>query len=414
MDDAMRWGFGHEAGPFETWDALGVADIVPRMAEAGFPPASWVKEMLENGFESFYSYEGERKTGIYNPLKGEYETVERSPAIIVLKEQKDAGKLVSQNASASIVDLGDGVICVEFQTKMNALDEYIIQMLNEALDRTEKGEFEGIVVGNDADHFCAGANVFAMVMAAQNGLWEQLDGTLKKGQDTFMRMRYSPKPVVVAPVGYTFGGGCEIVMHGSRVVSSGELYIGQTEIGFGLIPAGGGIKELLRRIVNPAMQVDDAPVLPFMQKIFNLVGQGKFASSAVEARQFGFLNPEARIVMNRDHLLAEAKREVLHLIATGYHPPMPEKIYAAGRDTLAALRAGVHMFKEGQYITEYESQVGERMIKVMTGGEMSSPTWVDEQYILDLEREAFLSLCGEEKTRERIWHFLRTGKMLRN
>jgi 3-hydroxyacyl-CoA dehydrogenase len=389
-------------------------EMIPCMKDEGFPPAKWVEKMLDGGYTTFYKYDGERKTGVYNPSNGEYVPVERSPAIIVLKEEKDLGKIVAQNPSATLVDLGEGIVCVEFHTKMNALDDDIVDMLNEALDRAEAGEFEGVVIGNDADHFCAGANVFALVMGAQNEMWDQINITLKNGQDTFMRMRYFPKPVVVAPVGYTFGGGCEITMHNSRVVAGAELYIGQTEIGMGLIPAGGGIKELLRRVVNPSVRIENNPVLPAMEKVFNMVGQAEVATSAVEARQFGFLRPEDRIVMNRDHLLAEAKREALHLLEAGYHPPIPEKIYAAGRDTLAALRAGVYMFKEGGYITEYESHIGEKMIYVMTGGEFSKPEWVEEQYILDLEREAFLSLCAEEKTQERIWHFLRTGKMLRN
>jgi 3-hydroxyacyl-CoA dehydrogenase len=229
-----------------------------------------------------------------------------------------------------------------------------------------------------------------------------------------MRMRYFSAPVVVAPFGLTLGGGGEITMHSNRVVAAAELYIGQVEIGAGVIPAGGGTKEMLRRIVNPAMRVKDAVVLPFMQKIFELLGEAKIATSAVEARQHGFLGPCDRIVINRDHLLAEAKREVLHMLEKGYVAPRPEKIYAAGRDTLAALRTGVNMYREGGYITEYESHIGEEMISVMTGGDLSAPAWVEEQYILDLEREAFLSLCGEEKTQERMWHLLQTGKVKRN
>ena len=415
IDDAMRWGFGHQAGPFEIWDMIGVSKAAEAMKAAAFPPAPWVDEMLAAGIESFYQYKGDQKTAAYNPSKGKYESIERTPGLIVLKEQKDAGKIVAQNPGATLVDIGDGVACVEFQTKLNSIDDDIMAMMNEAMDRSEAGEFEGIVLNNDDKRaFCAGANVFGVVMAAQNGMWDQLEGVVKMLQDTNMRMRYFPKPVVVAPFGLTLGGGGEITMHGNRVVAASELYIGQVELGVGVIPAGGGIKEFLRRIVNPPMRTKDVAVLPFMQKIFELVGMAQVATSAVEAHEFGFLTDCDRIVMNRSHLLAEAKKEVLHMLDKGFVPIAPEKIYAAGRDTLAALRAGLHMFTEGGFITEYESVIGEKMIYVMTGGELSKPTWVSEQYILDLEREAFVSLCGEQKTQERMWHMLQNNKVLRN
>jgi 3-hydroxyacyl-CoA dehydrogenase len=203
-------------------------------------------------------------------------------------------------------------------------------------------------------------------------------------------------------------------MHAGRVVAAAETYIGQAEIGVGVIPAGGGTKELLRRVLNPPMRTENALALPFLQRIFELIGMAKIATSAEEARQFGFLSDCDRVVLNRDHLLAEAKKEVLHMVKSGYHPPLPEKIYAAGRDGLAALRVGIFMFKEGKYITEYESHIAGKLAHVMAGGELSQPAWVAEQYILDLEREAFLSLCGQEKTQQRMWHFLQTGKPLRN
>ncbi|MBL7161865.1 MAG: enoyl-CoA hydratase/isomerase family protein [Anaerolineales bacterium] len=415
IDDAMRWGFGHQAGPFEIWDMIGVVKASEAMIAAGVPPAPWVDEMVAKGFETFYKYDGDSKVAAYNPVKGDYEQIERTPGLIVIKEQKDAGKLVSQNPGASLVDIGDGVVCVEFQTKMNSIDDDILAMLNEAMDRAEAGEFEGIVINNDDERaFCAGANIFGVVMAAQNGMWDQLEGVVKMLQDTNMRMRHFPKPVVVAPFSLTLGGGGEITMHGNRVVAAAELYIGQVELGVGVIPAGGGTKELLRRIVNPPMRTKDVAVLPFMQKVFELIGMATVATSAVEARQHGFLGALDRIILNRDHLLAEAKKEVLHMLDIGYVPPAPENIYAAGRDTLAALRAGLHMFAEGGFITEYESHIGEKLIYVMTGGDLSKPAWVSEQYILDLEREAFVSLCGEKKTQERMWHMLQKNKVLRN
>lgn len=414
IDDAMRWGFGHEAGPFETWDSLGVGETAQAMKAQGFPPASWVENMLDSGNTTFYQYsDAGTKLAAYDPAKGVYEPIARYPGLVLLKEQREAGKLVKKNLGASLIDLGDGVACVEFHTKMNALDDDIFNMLEEGLNRVET-DFDGLVVGNEADNFSAGANIFMMVMAAQNGLWEQLEAAIQKLQNLNMRVRYSPKPVVVAPAGLVLGGGLEITMHASRVVTAAELYCGQVEFGIGLLPAGGGTKELIRRIVNPAMRVKDAEALPFLQKIFELIGFGKVASSAEEARQFGFLSCADRVVLNRDHLLTEAKREVLHLASSSYSPPLPEKIYAAGRDAYGALKVAIHMLKEGRYASEHDALVGRQIAKVMTGGELSSPSWVDEQYILDLEREAFLSLCGEKKTQERMWHMLQTGKPLRN
>ena len=229
-----------------------------------------------------------------------------------------------------------------------------------------------------------------------------------------MRMRYSPKPIVVAPAGLTLGGGCEITMHAPRVVAAAETYIGLVELGAGVIPAGGGTKEMLRRIVNPVMRVENTEVLAPLQRLFMQVGMAKVATSAEEARTMNILGPADRVVVNRDHLLTEAKKEVLHMIAAGYKPPAPEPIYAAGRDALAALRVGAWSFKEGKYISQYDHHIASKLIYVMCGGELSRPQWVSEQYILDLEREAILSLFGEEKTQARMWNILQTGKPLRN
>ncbi len=410
LDDAMRWGFGHEAGPFETWDMLGVKETSNAMAAAGFPPAQWVEKMVFAGCSTFYQYEGKTKVGVYNPAKGKYEPIKRPASLVLLREQK----VIKQNPGATLYDLGDEVACVEFHTKVNALDEDIFNMIWEAQDLVTT-EFKGLVIGNEADNFCAGgANIMMVVMAAQMGAWDTLDAAIKKMQDMNMRSRYHPRPVVVAPFGLTLGGGAEITVYANRVVAAAELYTGFVEFGVGVIPAGGGTKEMLRRIVNPAMRTENAEVLPFLQRVFMQIGLAKVATSAEEARQMALLGANDRVVMNKDLLLAEAKKEVLHMAATGYHPPLPEKIYAAGRDALGALRVAIHMMKEGKYITEYEAHMAGKLANVMTGGELSKPTWVDEQYILDLEREAFLSLCGEEKTRQRMVNMLQTGKPLRN
>jgi 3-hydroxyacyl-CoA dehydrogenase len=409
VDDAVRWGFGHEAGPFETWDMLGVAEGVAQMKAEGYAPAAWVDEMLQSGVTTFYRYEGETRMGVYDVVQRKYIPLARPKELLLLKEQR----VVNKNMGATLYDLGDGVAGLEFHTKMNALDDDIMNMAIEALDRVEK-DFDGLVVGSEAENFSAGANLFMVVVGAQQGMWEMLEAAAKKLQDLNMRMRYFPKPVVAAPSGLALGGGCEVTMHASRVVAGAELYIGLVEMGVGIIPAGGGTKEMLRRVVNPAMRTQNADALPFLQRVLEQVGQARVATSAGEARQFGILGPADRIVMNRDLLLAEAKKEVLHMFSTGYTPPAPEPIYAAGRDALAAIRIAVNMYRQAGQISAFDEVVANKFGNALTGGELSRPAWVSEQYILDLEREAFLSLCGEEKTQARMWSILQTGKTLRN
>ncbi len=413
IDDAITLGFGHEAGPFETWDMLGVQETVAVMKAAGYPPAAWVEEMLASGVETFYQYKGDSKVGVYDVVQKKYVPIQRPAGMILLGELKAGKRVISENAGASLYDLGDGVACVEFHTKMNALDDDIFNITIEALNRLES-EFDGLVVGNEADNFSAGANLFMVVVAAQQGMWETLDQAVAKLQNLNMRMRYSPKPVVIAPAGMALGGGCEVTMHASRIVAAHETYIGLVELGAGVIPAGGGTKEYMRRIINPAMRVEGAEVLPFLQKAFLQIGQAKVATSAAEARQMAILGSADRIVMNRAHLLTEAKREVLHMVAAGYTPPAPELIYVAGRDMQGALRIGAWSFNVGGYITDYDLHIAQKLAYVMTGGSLTRAQWVSEQYVLDLEREAFLSLCGEEKTQARMWSLLQTGKPLRN
>lgn len=409
IDDAVRWGFMHEAGPFETWDMLGVKETVEQMDAAGYPAAGWVKGMLEAGFESFYQYENGEKVSVYDVTQRNYVKLKKPEGMLVLKKQP----VVSKNLGATLRDMGDGVACLEFHTKMNALDDDIMNMAVEAFERLET-DFDGLVIGNEAENFSAGANLFMMVVGAQQGMWDLLEGAVRKLQDLNIRMRYSPKPIVVAPTGLTLGGGCEITMHASRVVAAAETYIGLVELGAGVIPAGGGTKEMLRRIVNPVMRVENAEPLAALQRAFLQMGQAKVATSAEEARGMNILGPADRIVLNRDHLLTQAKKEVLHMVSSGYRPPTPELIYAAGRDALAAIRIGAWMFAEGGYITQYDHHIAGKLAYVMCGGELTRPQWVSEQYILDLEREAILSLFGEERTQARMWNILQTGKPLRN
>ncbi|GAB4581656.1 MAG: 3-hydroxyacyl-CoA dehydrogenase/enoyl-CoA hydratase family protein [Anaerolineales bacterium] len=412
MDDAMRWGFAHEAGPFEVWDMLGVAETAQQMRAAGFPPAPWVDEMLQKGFSTFYrGQNGGRE--VYFPALGKYHPLPADTSHIVLQTQKDAGKVIAKNPSATMIDLGDGVACVEFHTKMNVLDPDIGLLIDQAMNRVET-DFEGLVIGNDADNFSAGANLFVVVMNAQARQWDAIDQMVRGLQNLHMRMRSFQKPVVVAPAGLALGGGAEMIMHASRVVAHVELYTGLVELGVGVIPAGGGTKEMMRRIINPAMRTPNVLVLPFVQRLLEQIGTAKVATSAEEARQFGILGPCDRVIFNRDHLLAEAKREVLAMSAAGYVPPRPEKIYAGGRDLYAATQVALKAYLEAKQISEYDFKVASKLAYILSGGELSRPAWVSEQYILDLEREAFLSLCGEEKTQQRMWHTLNTGKPLRN
>ena len=413
VDNAMRWGFNHEMGPFEVWDALGVAETVERMEKDGYFVADWVKEMLANGHPSFYQYENGRVVGYYDFKEKAYKPMPTNPNVIVLKDLKAQGKEIERNLSASLIDLGDGVLLLEFHTKANALDPDIFKMYETALKRLDT-DFDGMVVGNQGEHFCAGANVFNIAMAGQQKMVDMLHEMVKEFQSLMMTVRYFPKPIVAAPFGMTLGGGAEVVMATSRVVASAETYMGLVETGVGLIPAGGGCKELLRRVVNPAMRTQGADPLPFLQRVFEQIAMAKVATSAEEARQMGFLTAADRIVMNPDFLIAEAKKEVLELVRQGYHPPVPEKIYAGGRDMLAALRIAVWSLREGNYITDHEVKIANHLAYVLAGGDHDRPTWVDEWHILNLEREAFVELAQEPKTLERIWNFLKTGKVKRN
>jgi 3-hydroxyacyl-CoA dehydrogenase len=414
IDDATRWGFSHEAGPFEIWDMLGVADTAMKMKQAGFEPAEWVHQMLTLGIPTFYQYVSGRKVGVYHPEHQVYEKIEPSHAILVLKHLEAAGCIVYENPGAALVDLGDDVACVDFRTKMNIFDADVLDLVDESLNRLERGDFAGLVIGNNAEYFSAGADLGMILLASHMGMWDQLEQAISKMQNLHMRIRYFPRPVVLAPAGLCLGGGTEMMMHASRVVAGAELYAGLVEVGVGLIPAGGGTKEMLRRVLNPPMRTEHVDPLPFLQRIFEQIGTAKTGTSADEVRLLGLLGDCNRIVMNRDHLLAEAKKEALQMIENGFTPPLHEKIFAAGRDALAALRVGIYMFWKARQITDYDRVIADKLVYVMAGGELSSGNWVDEQYLLDLEREAFLYLCGQEKTRQRIKYMLDTGKPLRN
>ncbi len=404
VDDAMRWGFSHEAGPFEMWDMLGVAETAEKMEEAGLEVAPWVKEMLASGQQSFYE---NGRVYDFHSKRLEPRAVDKKVVVVEGLEE------VERNLSASLRDMGDGVALLEFHAKMNAIDQDVIDMSHRALARLAS-DFDALVIGNDGENFCVGANLFAVAMAAQQGQWEQLERMLQALQAATFELRHAPKPVITAVHQMALGGGAEYVMTGWETVAAHESYIGLVEFGVGVVPAGGGCKELLRRMVNPAMQTVNADVLPVMQKAFEQIALAKVATSAWEARSMGYLAETDLIAMNSDHLLSIAKQRALQLTDIGARPPEVEKIYAAGRDTYNALRMGIKSLQWGGYASEYDAFVAEKLAFVLCGGDGSEPAWVDPWVILDLERAAFLELLHEQKTIERMMAMLQTGKPLRN
>jgi 3-hydroxyacyl-CoA dehydrogenase len=414
VDDAMRWGFSHALGPFEVWDVLGVEVGQKLAAAAGVPgggAAAWVDAMRHTGRSSFYASERGEQT-YWNVARGTLEKAPPNPDVISLS---GAGRrVVTENESATLHYLGNGVAALELHTKLNILDEKSVEFIQESLVRVSEG-FDALVVTGRGENFCAGANVRMIASLVQSGESAAIDRATRSMQDAFMALRYSARPVVVVPFGWALGGGCELMMAGARVVAAAETYAGQVEVGIGWMPGAGGCKELLRRVVSPAARAPHADVMPALERVFDLVAQGKVSTSALEAQEWGFLAPTDRIVMNRDHLLAAAKGEA-RALAADYHPPAERGriVYAAGRDALAALRIKIYSYHEAAYATDHDVEIANRIAYVLCGGDLSEPQWVDEQYILDLERAAIAELSQMPKTQERIRYFLETGKTLRN
>ncbi len=413
VDRAIRWGFNWEMGPFELWDALGVRKTVDRMRAEGFEIPTAVTTMLENGGETFYRRD-EGRTQYWDFATEGYVEVEDVPGVTILRDVADRGKVVKKSAGATMIDLGDGVACIEFHSKMNAIGGDTIAMLNAGAKALEEGEFAGLVIGNQGDNFCVGANLMLLLLEAQEGNWDDVNHMIRAFQNVNMRLKTAPGPVVVAPFGMTLGGGCEITLHGARVRAAAETYLGLVEFGVGLIPAGGGTKEVVLRAAD-ASAAAGSEMFDSIRKAFEIVATAKVATSAEEARSFGFLNSADSISMNRDRLIADAKQVALDLVAEGYQPYRQRTdVPALGEGALAALKLGVYQMQQGGYISEHDAKIAGKLARVMTGGDLSHRSVVTEQYLLDLEREAFLSLCGERKTLERIQHTLKTGKPLRN
>jgi len=413
-DHAMEWGFAHQTGPFRTWDLLGVRETVEKMESLGIEVGGWVKEMLEAGNESFYKAEDGRELQ-FSPVAKEYEPVREDPMIVSLDRLREEGKELARNDSASLLDLGDGVLCLEFHSKGNSIDGPMVEMGNQALEELERDDVVGLVIGNEGRNFCVGANLGEVAHAVQSGALDQVGESIEALQNLLMGFRFAPKPVVSAPRGQTLGGGLEICLHSDRIVAAGETYMGLVEAGVGLIPAGGGTKELARRLVSPAIHTaPNTPPLPFLQKAFETIALAKTSASALEAKELGFLEGDDRVVMNPDHLLSAAKREV-HDLADGYAPPEHGKnVFASGRSARAALEVGIKSLQWGRYASEYDGVIAGHAASILSGGNLSLPQWVPEEYMLKLEREAFLDLLGNEKTHERIEALLKTGKPIRN
>jgi 3-hydroxyacyl-CoA dehydrogenase len=415
IDQAMKWGFANEIGPFEIWDGMGVKTSVERMLTDGIEVAPWVQEMLDAGFESFYQYEEGKAVGFYDLQTKDYQPLAIDPRHLTIEMIKSKDKaVVKTNDSASLIDMGDKVGLIEFHSTANALDQDIFEMAEYALDAAEDGQFDALVIGNEGQHFCAGANIMLILLAAQNEQFEQLDQTVEAMQKTLTRMRYFPKPIVAAPFGMVLGGGAELSMSCAKRVAAAETFIGLVEVGIGVLPAGTGSKEMLRRVVNPVMRIPNADPVSATYKVLEQIALAKVTAGAFEAFEFGFFQPGDRIIMNKDYLLAEAKKSALAMVQEGYRPPTPELIYAAGRDVLAMMELAVWSLREADWATEHDVVVANKVAWVLCGGDLTEPTWVPEEYILDLERKAFIDLCHEEKTVERIAYMLQNNKPLRN
>jgi len=413
IDNAMKWGFAREMGPFEVWDAIGLERSVDRMREEDTEIPPKIEKMLAGGATSFYKSENGVRF-YYDFASGSYREVSLPAGVTILKSLKERNRVIKKNAGASLIDLGDGVACLEFHSKMNSLGQDQVSMVQFAIKEVEKN-FVGLVVGNQGENFSAGANIMMILMAAQEGEWDELSLAVRQFQNMTGSLRYSAKPVVVAPHHLTLGGGCEMTMHSDRAVAAAETYIGLVEAGVGLIPGGGGTKEIALRASDIADNIPGADHFETLRRLFELPGMARVATGAAEARKLGYLRASDQIVMNDRRVIAAAKRAVLNLADEGYVAPvMRQDILVLGEPALAKFKTGMHMMKRAGYISDHDALIGTKIAEVICGGNISRPQRVSEQYLLDLEREAFVSLCGTKATLERIAHMLKTGKPLRN
>jgi len=420
VDRAMRWGFGWELGPFEIMDAIGAKAFAGQVQKEGrsLPPV--IEKVLASGRKGFYESE-KGSTTVFDVAGGGAKKVEEPKGVILLKSLKEAGREVERNPGASLIDLGDGVACVEFHAKMNAIGADLIAMLHKGLKRLES-DFDAMVIANQAVNFSVGANLMLVLVGAQEQEWDELHMAVKQFQNINLALKYAPKPVVAAPQGMALGGGCEVSLHSTRIQATAEAYIGLVETGVGLIPGGGGTKEMLIRANEHAAGGEDLDLFHALKPVFEAIAMAKVGTSAEECRDLGYLRREDGVSMNRDRLVADAKEAALALARGGYKPlaaswqegAQTTQIKVLGEQFLAGAKLAIHMMMRGGYASEYDAHVGRKLANILAGGPLTSPQLVSEQYVLDLEREAFVSLLGEKKTQERIAHTLKTGKPLRN
>jgi len=420
VDRAMRWGFAWELGPFELIDAIGVTPFAAQVQKEGRALPSVIEKVLSSGRKGFYESE-KGVASVFDLASGTGRRVEEPSGIVILKSLKEAGREIERNPGASLIDLGDGVVCCEFHAKMNAIGTDLIAMLHKGLKRLES-DFDAMVIANQAVNFSVGANLLLVLVAAQEQEWDELHMAVKQFQNANLAIKYAKKPVVAAPQGMALGGGCEISLHAARIHAAAEAYIGLVETGVGLIPGGGGTKEMLIRANEHAAGVEDLDLFHALKPVFENVAMAKVGTSAEECRDLGYLRREDLVSMNRDRLVADAKETALSLHRSGWKPAAASwqegaqttQMKVLGEQFLAGAKLAIHMLVRGGYASEYDGHVARKLANILAGGPLTAPQLVSEQYILDLEREAFVSLCGEKKTQERIAHTLKTGKPLRN
>lgn len=412
VDRALRWGFAWDIGPFETWDAIGVKKGLERMKALGIKPAPWVEEMVQKGRDRFYVQEGAHDT-YWDVRAKAHARVPVNTRNVSVDYLKRTTKKVDGNESASLWDMGQGALLLEFHSKMNSIDDQITELMEKAVDVAEQ-QFKALVIGNDGANFSVGANIGALMMAVGGGEWDMVKTMVRRFQAANQRLRYSSVPVVTAPFGMTLGGGAEVTMAGNAIQASAETYMGLVEVGVGLIPGGSGNLQLMRNVFGAAAGSKDFDALPFLKKLFLTIGMAKVATSAEEAREAGFLLAQDGISMSRDALLADAKARALGMADAGFMPPRPTVFLLPGRSGAATIDMLLYDMELNHQISEHDRKIGKKLATVLTGGDTSPQSPVSEQQLLDLELEAFLSLCGEEKTQARIMHMLEKGKPLRN
>ncbi|UOR11792.1 3-hydroxyacyl-CoA dehydrogenase/enoyl-CoA hydratase family protein [Halobacillus amylolyticus] len=410
IDEAMRWGFGWEMGPFEIWDAIGVKESVERMKSEGETMPSWIEEMVSEGHEHFYK---QKNGNVYYYDRGSYEQKHSNPKSINLKRLKETKEVVKKNSGSSLVDLGDGVLGLEFHSQSNAIGLDIIKMINYAIDEVDRN-YQGLVIGNQGKNFCVGANLGMMLMEAQDFNFFEIEMVVKQFQDAMMKIKYSDKPVVSAPFGMTLGGGAEVCLPASAIQASSETYMGLVEPGVGLIPGGGGNKELYIKHLRNIPQGLDVDLQEIANSVFEKIAMAHVSTSGEEAKENGFLDQQDAISTNGDHLLYDAKQKVLGLAKSGYKKPKRTKVPVVGEQGYATMLLGAKSLVLSGYASEHDLKIAEKLAYVLAGGRVKEGTLVDEQYLLDLEKEAFLSLIGEAKTQARMQHMLVKGKPLRN